>query len=43
MKVKTSYSHGQRVDEETYHIWSEVGEAKVRCLPMLPFIARLEV
>lgn len=40
---KKGYTRGQKVDEETYHIWSEGGDAQVRCLPLLPFLARLEV
>jgi hypothetical protein len=38
-----TYTHNQRVDEDTFHIWSEGGNAEVRCLPMLASIARLEV
>ncbi len=41
-QVRT-YTHRQRVDEDTYHIWSEGGKAEVRCLPIWAFIARLEV
>lgn len=38
-----TYTHSQRVDEDTYHIWSEGGKAELRCLPIWAFIARLEV
>ncbi len=38
-----TYTHRQGTNEDAYHIWSEGGDAQVRCLPMLPFIARLEV
>ena len=40
---RKTYTHSQRVDEDTYHIWSEGGKAEVRCLPILASIARLEV
>ena len=40
---RKTYTHSQRVDEDTYHIWSEGGNAEVRCLPMFASIARLEV
>jgi hypothetical protein len=40
---RKTYTHNQRVDEDTFHIWSEGGNAEVRCLPMLASIARLEV
>ena len=40
---RKTYTHNQRVDEDTFHIWSEGGNAEVRCLPILASIARLEV
>ena len=40
---RKTYTHNQRVDEDTFHIWSEGGNAEVRCLPMLASIARLEM
>lgn len=41
-KGKT-YTHRQRVNEDTYHIWSEGGNAEVYCLPMFAYITRLNV
>ena len=38
-----TYTHNQRVDEDTFHIWRDGGNAEVRCLPMLASIARLEM
>jgi hypothetical protein len=38
-----TYAHTQRVDADTYHIWSEGDTAPVHCFPPLPIIARLDL